>query len=171
MTLIERLTEETQSLKKQYLEMIQTWSQEEFTRLKEMSRWSTQQWADHFGITLEERFPGAGTYSWPRGFYNSQRSVPVFRAREKAAAAASQGEQKFMERAMKNAEQHYEGSIAKLAYRIQNKGLDESSLKMSTSHIGVNIETTITDGSQTVRAWTIIASGPIQRPHYRYLVK
>jgi hypothetical protein len=44
-------------------------------------------------------------------------------------------------------------------------------LVVETSHIGVNINTTLTDGEKTVRAFTIIASGEIQRPHYRYLVK
>ena len=37
--------------------------------------------------------------------------------------------------------------------------------------IGVNIESIITDGTKTVRAWTIVAEGEIQRPHYRYLIK
>ena len=65
----------------------------------------------------------------------------------------------------------HESSIEKLAYRIEKKELDQSKLKTKTSHIGVNIETVLTDGEKTVRAWTIIASGMIQRPHYRYLVK
>ena len=170
-TLIERLTEQTQTLKVQYLEMVNEWTTKEFARLKEMSRWTNQQWADEFGIELVERFPGSTEKTWPRGFYNSHRSVPVFRAREKVAAASSLGVDRFVAKAMKNAEQHYEGSIAKLAFRIQKKELNEDLMEMKTSHIGVNIETTITDGSQTVRAWTIIASGPVQRPHYRYLVK
>jgi hypothetical protein len=35
----------------------------------------------------------------------------------------------------------------------------------------VNIDMTLTDGEKTVKAFTIIAEGQIQRPHYRYLVK
>jgi len=35
----------------------------------------------------------------------------------------------------------------------------------------VNIETTLTDGEKMVRAYTIIAEGQVQRPHYRYLIK
>lgn len=68
-------------------------------------------------------------------------------------------------------EAHYEQSIEKLAFRIAQKGLNQESLTVTTSHIGVNIETTLTDGIKTVRAFTIIASGEIQKPHYRYLVK
>jgi hypothetical protein len=51
------------------------------------------------------------------------------------------------------------------------KGLNEENLKVVTSHIGININTTISDGDKTVKAWTIIAEGEIQKPHYRYLVK
>ena len=69
-----------------------------------------------------------------------------------------------------NAISHYEDSIAKLAARIEAKGLNVSNLKVKTSHIGVNIETVLTDGSKTVKAFTIIAEGQVQRPHYRYLV-
>jgi hypothetical protein len=66
---------------------------------------------------------------------------------------------------------HYENSIVKLAYRIEKKGLNLDKITVKTSHIGVNINTWITDGEQTVHAYTIIASGEIQRPHYRYLIK
>ena len=70
-----------------------------------------------------------------------------------------------------NAKKHYNQSIEKLALRIRKKELNESNLKCTTSHVDVNISTTISDGNKTVRAWTIIAEGPIIRPHYRYLIK
>ena len=66
---------------------------------------------------------------------------------------------------------HYNDSILKLALRIEKKELNQDKLELTTSHVDVNISTTITDGDKTVKAWTIIASGPVQRPHYRYLVK
>ena len=69
------------------------------------------------------------------------------------------------------AEQHYQASILKLADRIQKKGLVVDEIKVQTAHVGLNINTTLTDGQKTVRAFTIIAEGEIQRPHYRYLVK
>jgi hypothetical protein len=37
--------------------------------------------------------------------------------------------------------------------------------------VGVNFETTLSDGEKIVRAFTIVASGEIQKPHYRYLIK
>ena len=78
---------------------------------------------------------------------------------------------RWMDMAEKDAHAHYENSLMKLASRIQAKNLNQDKLSMQTSHLGVDIETTITDGDKTVRAWTIIAQGEIQRPHYRYLVK
>ena len=47
----------------------------------------------------------------------------------------------------------------------------ETKLKVKTSHIGVNIDTILSDGEKQVREITIVASGEIQRPHYRYLIK
>jgi len=72
---------------------------------------------------------------------------------------------------VKAAEKHYDESINKLAYRIEQKGLNIDKIYVQTSHIGVNINTILTDGEKTVKAFTIIASGDIQRPHYRYLIK
>ncbi len=77
----------------------------------------------------------------------------------------------YIERAFKQAEKHYFNSIDRLANRIQRKELNESNLTLKTSYIDQNISTTISDGDKTVRAYTIIACGDVQRPHYRYLVK
>jgi len=77
----------------------------------------------------------------------------------------------FIDNMVKNAEVHYNQSIQKLAIRIEKKGLNIDKLEVKTAHVGVNIETTLTDGEKTVRAFTIVASGIVQRPHYRYLIK
>ena len=72
---------------------------------------------------------------------------------------------------VKAAQKHYTNSIAKLALRIEKKGLNQEKIEMTTGYVDVNITTTITDGEKVVRAWTIIAGGEVQKPHYRYLVK
>jgi hypothetical protein len=77
----------------------------------------------------------------------------------------------FVSRAKKEAQQRVESLILKLVYRVTEKGLNESKIEVLTARVGVNIETTITDGEKTIRAFTIIAEGPIVRPHYRYLIK
>ena len=76
-----------------------------------------------------------------------------------------------IERMVKAAEKHYTISIAKLALRIEKKGLNQEKIEMTTGYVDVNITTTITDGEKVVKAWTIIAGGEVQKPHYRYLVK
>lgn len=78
--------------------------------------------------------------------------------------------EKYLENEIKAANEHYESSVYKLAGRVQAKGL-EKELTITGGRLGLNFEVTITDGVKTVRAWTIIAEGEIQRPHYRYLVK
>ena len=52
-----------------------------------------------------------------------------------------------------------------------NKGLNLTKLKIINAHVGVNFETTFTDGEKTITARTVIASGEIQKPHYRYIIK
>ena len=81
------------------------------------------------------------------------------------------GEDVHVEKMMKYAEKHYEGSLVKLAQRIIKKGLDISKMTMKSGFMDMNLEIFLTDGEKSVKAWTIIASGMVQRPHYRYLVK
>lgn len=172
-TLVERLTEQTQPLKEKYIEMTKEWAQKDFARMLEQRVWTNEQWAKRFNVELVDSYPGK-TYSkkvFPRGFYNTARGGDMIRLRDKISVAARMGEDAFIAKAEKNAISHYHGSIQKLAYRIEAKGLNTNNLKLQSTYLGVNFETIITDGSLTVRAWTIIASGPIQRPHYRYLVK
>ena len=77
----------------------------------------------------------------------------------------------FIEKSVKNAELHFESSLDKLISRIESKGLNMNNISIRHCKVYVNIEIVITDGVKTVRAFTIIAEGEIQRPHYRYLVK
>jgi hypothetical protein len=81
------------------------------------------------------------------------------------------GIDKFIDKELKKAELHYESSLLKLAYKIELKKIDIHNMSVVTGHVGVNIDMTLTDGEKTVKAFTIIAEGQIQRPHYRYLVK
>ena len=146
-TLIQTLTAQTQSLKDQYISMTSDWAAKEFDTLREFV-------ADHRA--------GRNGYTWSSKKY---WSLPSYILDPKGKVET------HIEKAVKAATMHYEESIEKLAARIEKKGLDQSSIKIETTHLGVNIETVLTDGKKTVRAFTIIAQGEIQRPHYRYLVK
>ena len=152
--IVEILKKETKSLKNQYVEMTKKWATKEFNRIKsikEIDIINERGWKNRSGRMEHTKASDA--------YWNNIRR------------ATSKGNEVFVKDAIKNAEEHYENSILKLAYRIEKKGLNVGSLKVKTSHIGVNIETTLTDGKKTVNAFTIIASGDIQRPHYRYLIK
>ncbi len=142
--LINILKEETKTLKTQYLEMTKAWSEKQLER----------------NVKFKEDY-GSGKL----GYDNPQNEKRYWNSPSWTFT------QEFIPRMEKRAEEHYNNSIERLAARIEKKGLNQANLTTVTGHVGVNIETTLTDGEKTVTAWTIIASGPIQRPHYRYLVK
>lgn len=72
----------------------------------------------------------------------------------------------------KAAKEHYEKSLIKLADRLNKKGVTVAKeLEIVSGFLGQNFEITIKHDEGVVRAWTIIAEGPVQRPHYRFLVK
>ena len=76
-----------------------------------------------------------------------------------------------IEKLIDNANKHYEFSIDKLIERLKKKDLDINNITCTVNHIGVNLDITISDGKKTIYAYTIIAGGNIQKPHYRYLIK
>lgn len=171
--LIETLKSETATLKAQYIEMTKVWAEAQVIRNNErlkrfnhahpesaryrdensmcLSHW-TQEQKDAIIYLSEAEYHQEQKFKWNTPAWKFDRV-------------------KFVTRMEKDAEAHYEQSILKLAARIEKKGLNQKNLTTVTGHVGVNIETTLTDGEKTVRAWTIIASGLIQRPHYRYLIK
>jgi hypothetical protein len=161
-SLVNNLFDQTAILKDEYLEQTRIWSIKEFARLQE----------------LVEKY----TYTIPgnkdlyiridRKAFDSHKDYNSFFNRVNLAKRIFEsGEAFFVEQQRKLAVSHYEDSIIKLAARIEKKGLNQNRLKIETARVGVNIETTFTDGEKTVRAFTIVASGEVQKPHYRYLIK
>jgi hypothetical protein len=171
--LINILTKETETLKVQYIVKTKEWARDQFDSIMEKSNWTNLQWCNYFGLTQEIYNEGRPSEfkSFPKGFYNSKQSREYSNLKDKLRKIIQIGVEEFMLGEEKKAILHYEGSIVKLANRIEKKGLNIDKLVVETSHIGVNINTTLTDGEKTVNAFTIIASGEIQKPHYRYLVK
>jgi hypothetical protein len=171
--LINILTKETETLKVQYIVKTKEWARDQFDSIMEKSNWTNLQWCNYFGLTQEIYNEGRPSEfkSFPKGFYNSKQSREYSNLKDKLRKIIQIGVEEFMLGEEKKAILHYEGSIVKLANRIEKKDLNIDKLIVKTSHIGVNINTTLTDGEKTVNAFTIIASGEIQKPHYRYLVK
>ena len=158
-SLVKTLKEQTQSLKKQYIEKTEEWAKAQLQRnIERRNQYHKMTCRE----TTKERHPDfilvdKQTYYKEQKFFWNKPSYYFT--------------PEFVERMKTDAEKHYEDSIVKLAMRIESKGLNQSKLSVKTSHVGVNIDTVLTDGEKTVRAFTIIAEGPIQRPHYRYLIK
>jgi hypothetical protein len=173
--LTEKLRSETESLRVQYVEKMAEWAVREYERAVEKKSWSAKEWAERYGVEavwVEASYMSSkGFWSFPRGFHNSRTAVKYEREKNDAYRIAGMGREAYVEKMKKAANEHYEQSIEKLSARLEKKGLNTERLEMKTSHIGVNIETAITDGEKMVRAFTIVASGPVQRPHYRYLIK
>jgi hypothetical protein len=143
--LMETLLEQTQELKKSYIKKTIEWSKEEYKRLKDF----VNDYNTNYDSSKSKKY-----YSLPYCVVNPNGNIEDYTSMQ-----------------TEKAEKHYFNSIQKLASRILKKGLNESKLKMKTSYLDPNINTVITDGEKTISAFTIIASGNIQRPHYRYLIK
>lgn len=157
--LISILTTETQLLKEDFLTRTAQYSKAEFKRIS---------------LLTEEDFKnnsGVSFYSIVKEKTVNDHSKASYAAWSKTENAVRNGLEVYLAKAEKAAIAHYHNSIQKLALRIVAKGLNLDNLEVKTYHIGVNIETTLTDGEKTVRAFTIIAGGPVQKPHYRYLIK
>jgi hypothetical protein len=171
--LVEILTEQTQDLKNLYIEKVQEWATSYHKAVSARKNWSVAQWCKFLGIQPEVRNTPYSNNDliFPKGFYNSFNGKTYNSLYNEAISMSRISVEKFKAKEVKKAEIHYNMSILKLADRILKKGLDETKLEVTASRLDINFEALITDGSKTVRAWTIVASGEIQRPHYRYLVK
>ena len=178
MNLIKKLTSETKELKKAYLTKIENWAKNEFKQLNELSKLDQYGLGETLGIeyyTKTCRFTGLKVRSFSKingvSFYNHKVSLKLDRLQNKIRKCINLGETGYIKKEIEAGKKHYNNSIEKLAARIEKKGLNKKSLKLKTSFLDPNINTQITDGKKTVNAYTIIASGPVQKPHYRYLVK
>lgn len=172
-TLIQKLTAETQILKIEFLEKTEKYAVERYNQALKQNKYTALDWCRVFGLTPEKHNEGRVSefLGFPKNFYNSKLARTLDGIKNKNRRISSMKLEDFIEKEKKNAVLHYENSIIKLAARIEKKGLDLENVTMKTGRVGVNIETTITDGNKVVKAWTIVAQGEIQQPHYRYLVK
>jgi hypothetical protein len=171
--LIEILLTETASLKKQYIEKTKEWAEKKYKTVLQREHWKDVDWCKFLGV--EPRKANEGTsyefLTFPKGFFSTAKSKDYDRLHKEVQKLRSISLEAYLEKEEKEAVIFYNYSIRKLAGRIEKKELNVDNLKVKTAHIGVNIETVLTDGVKSVKAWTIIASGPVQRPHYRYLIK
>lgn len=153
MKLLDKLFTETESLKVEYLEKVKEWSVRDFNSMKSLSF-----------INFVER-----NGSYHKKHYGKTKSEDA--RFDKVIRILNNGLDKYIEDSLKSAELHYTNSILKLNDRILKKEMNLDKLIIFNSSIGININTTITDGDKSVNAFTIVASGEVQKPHYRYLIR
>lgn len=180
-TLLETLTENTQDLKKEYFEMTRKFANERFDVMVERNTWTVAQWAKYLGVKtdiankhLMDINPKMCFETFERGFYNTKKAREYDARKNEARRIVEKGRQAEIDYELNKAQLHYEGSLRKLVDRLRTKGVPETvgkQIEIIKAKVGINLEIHIKFNNITVRAWTIVASGPIQRPHYRYLVK
>jgi hypothetical protein len=171
--LVALLTEQTQEQKAEYILRTGEWAAAEFDR---MQAWVPK--AQTLRAEVEKEYSalrGAERQQYRHGLlgrpYHSEEWYAHGRRMDAAKLVLAGGSEKFVADAKAHAEAHYTASIDKLALRVEAKGLNLDALTVTRAQVKQNLETRLTDGQQTVRAFTILAWGPIVRPHYRYLIK
>lgn len=188
-TLKEVLEAQTQDLKQEYLTKTKEWADSQFRYLMKVSSWTEVAWCKYFGLTPElanarsitpviydasRKLEGMQFWSMPSGFYNTKNARKKSSMQTEVRLAKEKGIEKYIERELDRARKHYLNSLLKLSDRLVKKGIGETrgeELVVKKARIGVNLEMLISVDSIQVKAWTIVAEGMIQRPHYRYLVK
>ena len=173
--LVDQLTEKTATFKEMYVEKCVEWARVEHAQAVERKYWNNKDWAEFFGweYTTSTQYKSV-YYGFPRGFYNTKNASKLERAQNIARRISKFSLAEYTRIAEIKAVESFEASILKLAGRIVSKGLDintDGGLVITHAHVGANFNCTITDGTKYVKAQTILAYGPVQCPHYRYLVK
>lgn len=194
--LVNQLRAETTELKRKFVEATEAYAKKEFARLSDLQYLDQFTLGNQeFGFELEDhvdanffgddkprkRFAPIMGVKWDRekqdyvdapiSFWNHKNSLKLDKLITLIDRTMRMGFEKYLAKQIELAIAHYDNSIIKLADRILRKDLNTDNITMQTSVMDVNIETVISDGNKTVRAFTIIASGAVQKPHYRYLVK
>ena len=170
--IIKVLKVQTADFKAVYVEKCVNYAHNEYNRQVLILTWSDEQWCEFFGITPRTQTYGTTTrLTFPNGFYSTPNAKTHHNMVNKARRVRNYRQEDYIMYAKFDAEQHYDASIEKLAHRIVTKGLNFDKLVVTAGWVSVNFNCVITDGDKTVKASTIIAEGPVQRPHYRYLIK
>ena len=165
LSLVQALRKETETMKIEYLNNISVWAVQQFEKVMKINEDYLKQKKYYMNSGLNELFGGAKEEP-TQEFYQTREFLL-----NKGFSMIKIGLKKYVENEVKKAEEHYENSILKLSSKIQSKGLNLEKLEVKSGRVDVNFETTLTDGEKIVKAFTIIAEGEIQKPHYRYLIK
>jgi len=186
-TLFQALEENTQDLKAEYISNTKIWAKDRFESLIKKLTWNEVRWCQYFGLTPRlsnyhgteviaydpnRKLTGMQFWSFPNNFYNTRDARTLDSLKNEARSAKRVGEDAFIQKEIDKAERHYKHSLEKLVDRLKKKGVPETGkIEIIKAKVGINLEMMVKFETVRVKAWTIVAEGAVQRPHYRYLVK
>ena len=159
------LKRETKTFKKTYLERTKNYIVEHFNHVIDTHKdFDNKKWLEVYGSNVK-----SGRYSYrvitPHGRKLRQQFTDFIKINETKTEY-----NRYVKEEVKKYSNDFDNKLIKLASRLEGKGFN-TKIKVTSEHVGVNFNCWVTDGTNSVQAYTIIAEGPIQRPHYRYLIK
>lgn len=175
--LLTAIFDKTTEFKADYIIKTKAFATRAFANMTEWNNSTDIQWFERFGIKYEMK-AGYGAnkdHQYPTpvsGTYNGRSYYKMRNEREEFAKIVKAGYEAYETKEVATAERHFKYSIEKLGRILNDKGVtDETEFTITSGYVGVNFECVINHAGGITRAWTIIAEGPIVRPHYRYLIK
>lgn len=169
--LVDELFKHTSDLKAAFIEKTKEYAVERFADCEQKMKRTEAQWLKAFNIeyTVVNKYGNPNYHEYNHRLVAAQE---MGRSKIISQEVVRMGLDKYKASKVKQAEEHYTESIMRLAKRLNDKGITANSkFTITSAKVGVNFECYIHHESGITKAWTIIASGPIQQPHYRYLVK
>jgi len=169
--LIEELYKHTSDLKAAFIEKTKEYADERFAYCEKLMQRTEAEWLKAYRIeyTVVNKYGNPNYHEYNHRLVAAQE---MERAKIVAREVVRMGLDKYKASKVKQAEEHYTESIIRLAKRLNDKGITANSkFTIHSARVGVNFECYIHHENGITKAWTIIASGPVQQPHYRYLVK
>lgn len=162
------LISQSTALLKKHVAETKKWAEEYYNVLAERITWKDKQWCEFLGVTPVKK---DGAYDFPDGFFGTDQSRKLKAYQVEIEDILKNGKAKFLEKQITSAKKHYVLSIERLAKKIISKDLNLDNIQIRTYDIDKNITTSITDGEKSFNAYTIVAGGKVQKPHYRYIIK
>jgi hypothetical protein len=164
--LLNELFTQTQDLKESYISKTKEYAKNFYGFAEKENGFSLKEWCEKFGIGFDGKNPIVKTRE------ENEKWGRLIERRYEVKLLTDKGFTAFEEKEVTQAINHYNNSIEKLCFRLNRLGVvDGSEFKIENPRLGINMELYIYYPGGVVHAYTIIAEGPIQRPHYRYLIK
>jgi hypothetical protein len=169
----ELLSELTAQFKKTYLNHVEMWLQSEFeAQIEFMIDFTTRKWsinersAEYFQMQ-KKAWNMDTAISTCAGMIQTSKRQDLPLNFEKFNGLKSI----WFAKQLKKSDKSFDASLMKIAFNIQKVEMNIEKAEVVNAFMNNGIDLTLTDGDKKVHAFTIIAFGEIQRPHFRFLIK